>query len=396
MPTRSIRRRAAVAAVSAAATTLAVLAPPAPLAAASGISLQRSTKITVTRGVQRWSISWTNDHGYQHGYVMSVDLTVKGLSIRPGVGHGMVNVRETTSSIAGRTGAIAGINGDLFNWDTSLPWGGVGIGGGIFKSPKPSRPSQFYVTAKGKVGIGALKWSASVTPVSSTGKAVAASHALFGVNNLGMANNGHLTLFTPTITSERLKQCVAVTGSMSGRTLTVHRVYKQMGRFDQLRTGHRMIAACDTGGDWLRNHAQLGQRLRITQQLTTKAGVRVTSFISGERTLRMGGKAYQDKTGFHTNGINPETAACVSQDHEHVRLIAVDGWIGWAGEGNGITLPELGDLAAALHCYSTVVFDGGGSTTMVVKRAGTMHVINRMPSHYGQRPVPNALLVFKS
>lgn len=395
MPIRSTRRLAVLAALSAAATAVALTVPPVSPAAASGINLQSSTKTTVTKGVHRWSISWTNDHGDQHGYVMSVDLTVKGLSMRPAVGHGLVNYRQMTSSIAYRAGAIAGINGDLFNWDTSLPWGGVGVKGTVLKSPKGSRPSQFYVTDKGKVGIGEVDWSSSVTQVSSTGK-LGASHDIVAVNTLGLANKGYLTLFTPTITSEKLDRCTAVRGSLDGRTLTVHNIDNHVGRFTKLSAGHRMLAACGDGGRWLLDHTHLGQRLRIKQQLTTKSGTPVTSFISGERTLRVHGRAYHDKTGFHTNGINPETAACVSRDHEHVLLIAIDGWIGWAGEGNGITLPELGDVAAALHCYSTVVFDGGGSTTMVVKRAGTMHVINQMPSHYGQRPVPNALLVFKS
>ena len=346
--------------------------------------------------MQRWSISWTNADGYQHGYVMSVDLTVRGLSVRPGLGYGMVNDREPTSGIAGRTGAVAGINGDLFNWTTELPWGGVGVAGQVAKTPKPGRPSQFYITAKGKVGIGALDWTGSITQLSSTGK-VGLSHGVYGINTLQPANTGHLTLFTPAITSQRLCGCPAVTGTVSAGTLTVHHVYSRLGSFSQLASGHKMLAACGTPGRWLLRHAPLGQRLRLAQKLTTPAGAKVVSFISGERVLRRGGKAYYDKGGLHTNGINPETAACVSRDQQHLLFVAVDGWIGYApGGGNGFTLPELGSLVAALHCYSTVVFDGGGSTTMVVRSSGTMHVINQMPKHYGERPIPNALLIYKA
>jgi exopolysaccharide biosynthesis protein len=71
----------------------------------------------------------------------------------------------------------------------------------------------------------------------------------------------------------------------------------------------------------------------------------------------------------------------------------VDGWIQGS---NGITLADLGQLAAALHCWSTVVLDGGGSTTMVERTNGALHVVNQMPNLYGQRPVSNAFLVFKS
>jgi hypothetical protein len=41
-----------------------------------------------------------------------------------------------------------------------------------------------------------------------------------------------------------------------------------------------------------------------------------------------------------------------------------------------------------------VVFDGGGSTTMVKRTAGSLHVVNRVPHWFGQRPVSDALLVF--
>jgi exopolysaccharide biosynthesis protein len=84
----------------------------------------------------------------------------------------------------------------------------------------------------------------------------------------------------------------------------------------------------------------------------------------------------------------------VSKDQTHVLLISVDGWLSWVNEGNGVTLNELAQLTAALHCYSSVVFDGGGSTTMVKRTAGSLHVVNRVPHWFGQRPVSDALLVF--
>src|SRR2546423_5668242 len=114
MATGRARLRAARCAVLALTAVSALAVQSAP-ALATGITLQSSAKTTITRGVQRWSVSWTNDHGHQHGYLMSVDLTVRGLSIRPGLGHGMINDRETTQAIAARTGAVGGINGDLFD-----------------------------------------------------------------------------------------------------------------------------------------------------------------------------------------------------------------------------------------------------------------------------------------
>jgi hypothetical protein len=386
---------AALCAATAVLGSLAIVGVLAAPARASGIDLHRSAKTTIVKGVQRWSIWWNNDHGYQHGYVMSVDLTVRGLSIRPAIGHGMVNERETTRSMATRTGAIGGVNGDLFDWGTSLPWGGVAINGVVFKHPPRNRVSQFYLTKDGRAGIGALDWTGTLTLLDPSGKP-GVSRSFFAVNAPLRADAGRISLFTPAITSEKLNRCAAVVGTLSGHTMTVTRTYAHVGWFSQLSAGHRMLAACGTAGGWLLQHAPRNQRLRLTQTLTTTSGTRVTSFISGQRALRLGGKAYRDLRGFHTNGINPETAVCVSGDGLHVRFVTVDGWLSWTGGGNGITLGELGQLAKALRCYSATVLDGGGSTTMVERRNGTEHVVNRVPTWYGQRPVANAVFVFKS
>ena len=373
----------------------AAIAPANPAAGTTAL-LHSSTKHTLVRGVQWWTVTWTNNDGLQHGYVMSIDLTVKGLQIRPGLANGKVNDRETVAATAGRLQAVGGINGDLFSWYTSLPWGGVGIGGSVLKTPPRDRPSQFFIRHDGTAGIGTLVFTGEVRQVDSAGR-LGAGHVLSAVNTPGSANTGNLTLFTPAVSNIPLRRCAAVSGPVSGRVLTVKQVYSQVRRFDQLRSGTKMLSACGTSGRWLLSHAPLGQQLRITQQLTTTSGAKVQSFVSGQRTLRRAGKRYTDPTSaFHTIGINPETAACVSKDQQHVLFVVVDGWISRYGLGAGITLPELSDLTAALHCYSAVVFDGGGSSTMVARQSGVEHVLNQMPQFYGQRPVPNGLFVLKS
>jgi hypothetical protein len=375
----------------------AVALPAAGPAGATAVTLHRSVKHTVVRGVQWWSISWDNNDGHQHGYVMSVDLSRKSLQIRPGMANGNVNDRETTGATAGRLHAVAGVNGDLFSWSTYLPWGGIGVGGSVFKTPPRDRPSQFFIRSDGKAGVGSLVFTGAVRDVDASGR-LGARHVLSAVNTPGSANAGSMTLFTPAVSGLALHRCAGVSGPVRGRFMSVRRVFSQVRQFDRLRAGTKMLAACGAAGKWLLSHAPLGQKLRITQRLTTTSGAQVQSFLSGQRTLRKDGKPYHDTaSNFHTVGINPETAACVSKDRLHVLLIAVDGWISrFPGGGAGVTLRELSDLTAALHCYTAVVFDGGGSTTMVARKAGVMHLVNQTPQYYGERQVPNGLFVFKT
>jgi hypothetical protein len=395
-PTSRLRRALILGAVAVTVGTVAITVPARGPAGAATVTLHRSTKHTVVPGVQWWTVRWTNDDGHQHAYIMSVDLSRKRLHIRPGMADGNVNDRETIGATAGRLHAVAGVNGDLFSWSTYLPWGGIGVGGSVFKTPPRDRPSQFFIRSDGKAGVGSLVFTGAVRDVDATGR-LGAGHALSAVNTPGSANAGSLTLFTPAVSGLALHRCAAVAGPVAGRFLTVKRVSPQVRQFDRLPAGSRMLAACGPAGKWLLTHAPLNQKLRITQRLTTTSGARVESFLSGQRTLRKDGKPYNDKaSNFHTVGINPETAACVSKDRLHVLLIAVDGWISRFGLGAGITLRELSDLTAALHCYTAVVFDGGGSTTMVARRAGAMHLLNQTPQYYGERAVPNGLFVVRS
>jgi exopolysaccharide biosynthesis protein len=155
-----------------------------------------------------------------------------------------------------------------------------------------------------------------------------------------------------------------------------------------------LLAACGKAGAWLLGHAPLNQKLRLRESITTSAGKPVQSFLSGQRLVRQHGVAVKDPRGFHTSGINPETGLCVSKDGLHVKFIVADGWMSGSG-GTGVTIADMGQLAAKLRCYSTIILDGGGSATMVSKRAGPLVVLNQMPKVIAQRPVPNGLFVVR-
>jgi hypothetical protein len=367
-----------------------------PAGAAGGLKLRHSSKHTVVRGVQWWSVTWTNDHGHQQAYVMSVDLSRKSLHLRPAMANGRLNDRVTVPSTANRLHAVGGVNGDLFTWSTYLPWGGIGVGGSVFKTPPRNRGSQFFIDAHGRAGVAPLTFTGSVRQVDVAGRP-GARHVLSAVNTPGSADAGNLTLFTSAVSGLSLHRCAAVAGPTTRGVMSVKRVLDPVRHFDRLRPGVKLLAACGKAGRWLVAHAPLGQRLRITDRLRTPSGVPVDSFLSGQRTLRKNGRPFHDRTSkFHTNGINPETAACVSKDRLHVLLITVDGWLSRVGGGSGVTLPELRALTGALHCYTSVVFDGGGSTTMVTRRSGVAQVLNGTPKYYGLRAVPNGLFVVKS
>ena len=108
-------------------------------------------------------------------------------------------------------------------------------------------------------------------------------------------------------------------------------------------------------------------------------------------------KAYNDEDGKYIAGNppppNPETFACVAKNSRDVVLGTVDGRRTYA---QGMTFHELQNYLLRLHCYSALVFDGGGSTTMTGRSStrSAVRVLN-VPSEGVERALPAGLLVMR-
>lgn len=81
---------------------------------------------------------------------------------------------------------------------------------------------------------------------------------------------------------------------------------------------------------------------------------------------------------------HPRTAFCIS-DEDYV-LITVDGR---TANRDGMSLIELQDVLQMLGCKDAINLDGGGSTTMRIRKKG---VVNNPSDSSGERPVANILM----
>ncbi|MGB9691442.1 MAG: phosphodiester glycosidase family protein [Candidatus Sumerlaeaceae bacterium] len=84
---------------------------------------------------------------------------------------------------------------------------------------------------------------------------------------------------------------------------------------------------------------------------------------------------------------HPRTAVGVSRDGKKLYLVTVDGR--QPAVSIGMSLYELAQYLRALGCWTAMNFDGGGSTTMVVRG----EVVNKPSDRLGPRSVGNGLLV---
>ena len=68
------------------------------------------------------------------------------------------------------------------------------------------------------------------------------------------------------------------------------------------------------------------------------------------------------------NGQNAETFACIGRQGTALTLGTIDGY---TRRSAGVTYHQLTDYLVQSGCWSGLVLDGGGSTTMVAKLPGS-------------------------
>ncbi|HEX9338401.1 MAG TPA: hypothetical protein VF892_21065, partial [Pseudonocardiaceae bacterium] len=215
--------------------------------------------VTVTRGVTARSETLDTVSGRQHTQVLDVDLT------DPNVRLGVVEAGdtltdpadETVGSMAARTHAVAGINGDYFEIHASgRPLGGVVTDGQLLKSPRAHYNAQLVVRADGSMAIGPQDYTGTVTDGS-------ASSPLASVNVVNDVAAGAITRITPALgaTGTLAAPAALVAGhSINGGGLVV----------DSVRTGVTSVPAGTTGllgggggGQWLAATVRVGDTLSV-------------------------------------------------------------------------------------------------------------------------------------
>jgi exopolysaccharide biosynthesis protein len=380
--------------------------------------LKLAPRSRVAPGVYVRKLSFTNASGRQRGYLVTANLNVPGVSVVPAssIAGRVGNPQSVTTTVAQQK-AVAGINADQFVPTTGIQLGGVMSGGVLYKTPFPvRRASTVYVTADHVVHVGTLKFSGTVTlvtpsasppyetptptpsstqtPSSPPSAQPELTYPLSSINTASDASRGNLTLFTSASPSVTLNRCVTATGSWSSatRTLTIWGMWGRSTVHARLAASDRTLAGCGAAGAWLSANLKLGSKLSISYALTTAAGDQVTSMVSSAGLLVKAGRPYSDPAAIRTFGLNPESAMCVSQDGRQIQLVAVDGRQG--RKAPGVTIAQLRELLVALHCYSGVVLDGGGSTSLAVKASGKkVHLVNKPSGTGRQRLVPDVILI---
>ena len=336
--------------------------------------------------------------------VVEVDLRTPGLSVHGMRANDAFKTRETVRSMASRYrgpgSVIAAVNGDFFNIRTGESENNVVIEGDVLKGVRITDSpydtynnlhSQFAIDWKNRPFIDRFGLDGTVTSGRRSAR-------LDGINFRQDSNS--LVLYTkalgdsaPVDTLGRDFSWLPLTLiAQNGNTLTYHvnGPVKREG-WMQLARGASLAAGGRSRG-YLESLAENGGIVRIVRELSPDRG-KIRTVVGGwPRLIRAGKVDAQDADILEgtfprfSSTRHPRTAIGFSRDSAKLILMTVDGR---RESDSGMSLVELGEAMLSLGAFEAMAFDGGGSTTMLVKG----EVMNHPSDSTGERAVGSALLI---
>ncbi len=348
---------------------------------------------SLTQGVSTYGDSLQTVGGAQHAQVLDVALTDPNVRLGVVESHDRLTdpADEVPSSMAHRTGAVAGINGDFFQINaTGRPLGMVVRDGRLLKSPEPSRDADLWVHHDGTIGIGTETYTGTVTDLDDS-----ASTPLTGVNAVDDLGAGALLRVTADLGPTAIASSTVVSGHLAadGTTLTVDTVSGGVTDLPQLGQDAQDLVGSAAYGDWLTAHVHPGDRLSTAESLGPDSDV-VQALSGGAILVKDGQRAVPLQGGGDNNIDNPVTAVGVTRDGGHAVFAAFDGHQA-EGVAQGLTRPQLAGWMMQHGAYNAILFDSGGSTQMVGRLPGqTQASVLNTPSDGHERPVANGLFLY--
>lgn len=303
-------------------------------------------------------------------HVLHVNPQDPNLEIRPVLASDMVAGRETTSIIATRHDAVAGINGGYFA-GPGLPLGMVVIDGELISAPLPRR-SVFAISRDGRPVIQPFEFHGRIVTSDNAALWISAVNRPPQVAGLAVYTAAYGPLTPP------FKLAAVVRNGMVERLTS--------GRILIPEDGY-VLAVNEADAGLLLHHVQTGQR--VWMKLNLAPDLEVISALGGGPRLVKDGREFipfdWEWFSHRFHQIRAARTAIGITTGGKLLFVTVDGR---SRQNTGMTLRELAQLMVSLGARDAMNLDGGGSATMVVGG----RIVND-PSDGRERPVASALLV---
>lgn len=366
------------------AAAAALLLAPSALAQGGNSSTLLMPGVTYSRQVQFTA------HGPVVFHVLNAPKPGGLYSVQPELSNGTIVGRERVTDIEKRVSAsatVAGVNGDMFNWDDGHP-SGVLLRNGVLDHPPLSGRTSIGIATDGTLHLdrvafsGYWKGTGQREPVGLNDVPGKNGMAIFTTSYAGKtpaANGGAVEAVLQTFPSAQpntdLLAVVASVGPTHGAT--------------PIAPGTAVIQARGKAATTLTQEAPAGTS--ITVHFTLTPGWQgIANAVGGGPLIVANGRAlFRANEMFSTSQLTPrDPRTAIGQKADgSILLVAVD------GRQNGYSVGVTNyDLAVALKRFGAVwasALDAGGSTTM----AFDGKLLNRPSDPSGERAVAEALLI---
>lgn len=304
-------------------------------------------------------------------------------------GDALVSRGETIGSMAKRTGAIAGINGDFFDiGNTNRPVNMVVRGGVLLQLP--FKRSVLAITRDGVPHIAEFSFTGQMEIAQRT-------MPLDGIDQMPQGGAG-LSLLTPFYgrvaphDNVTLESLVPLGGTPP---LTRYRVSGIADNLSPQPPGYYVAIGLNDYNSV--GVPDAGSVIEVDGDLSPFGLSSLATAIGGGAMILHGGAWYDDPDApYREENARrvPVSGAAIAPDGR-LFLIEVDGR--QAELSVGLKRPEFAELMRALGATEGLLFDGGGSSTMVVRRLGDpgADVVNS-PSDGKERPVADGFFVYST
>jgi exopolysaccharide biosynthesis protein len=372
--------------------------PPTPEYWPQVVGQQATRPVTITHGVQEYTENYQTVSGAQNAQIMNVNLT------DPNIRFGMVEAGnklvdpsdEVISSMANRTGAVAGVNADEFAINTTgQPMGMVVQNGVLQASPVASWPADLEVLNNGQ-----FEFSTETFTGTADDTTTGSTDPLVALNRIDQTG---LTAVTPFLGAATIGESTIAAATVgSDGSLTITSVQTSQTSLPQLTSGEEDLIARRGTQDslWLQG-LHPGDNVTLSYSIAPygigTAPTDVATAVSGAAYLVQNGAMAVPVTAGGENNVDyPVVGLGTTKDGKHAVMMVFNGRES-ENVAVGLTRPQQAQWFMAHGIYNAIEFDSGGSAEMVARLPGQQQVsVLNTPADGDERPVANGLFIYST
>lgn len=348
----------------------------------------------VAPGLDLTTFSRLESAGWNEGSVLTADLTEQTLSmdiVNSGTVASRAPLGELMTSGDRGSQAVAAINSAFFdiNFSDAPVYSSVSSGESVVGSDS-KRPA--FTIAGGKAVVQALTTSGKATLADGSSFELATLNdpsipeGQIGVYN---ARWGSYTLDRPIGGPDKVSTHAAFALIQDGEVVKVSGIVEKGVGEQEIPEGAQLLLGREAGADKV-------AALKVGDKVDVAIGPdqKVDLGVQGSDQILKNGEVMAMNDDSLVKTAHPRTAIGVSKDGSKVFAVVLDGR---SADSRGMTLPELGKLFKDLGAYNAVNLDGGGSSAMIAREAGSDGpTVWNTPSDGEVRSVADALVFYSS